>query len=257
MPRAAIAVLVASIALMLWPSSEALARSSFGVQLNLQLGVPLSSYADSVTILEPVTLETGEVQLPYIANLTHGGSAGVGIMLIFRNVELVADISALPWKEAILRYEGDRAAQASNPTQVNDAGVTYSSLSPEVGTDPPDSLTSPLVITTVGGSYRVYMNEGFIEPYFPIGGGLSWATLSPSIPSRFGLQMWGGAGVDFVIENLTFALDMRYQVMVTNSAFGIQQGANNAPITGDGVFSSLTSTLHWMTLKAGVRYSFN
>jgi hypothetical protein len=64
-------------------------------------------------------------------------------------------------------------------------------------------------------------------------------------------------GVDFVVEDLALALDLRYHFTLTNNAFGIQQGADNAKVTGDNVLQALTSDLHMLSLNLGVRYSFN
>jgi hypothetical protein len=112
-------------------------------------------------------------------------------------------------------------------------------------------------VTVIGAGYRIYLNEGFFEPYFPVGGGLALVNLSPSIGTRIGVQAWTGVGVDFVVEDLALALDLRYHFTLTNNAFGIQQGADNAKVTGDNVLQALTSDLHMLSLNLGVRYSFN
>jgi hypothetical protein len=254
--RALVACAAAALALAS-TAGDAWARSNFGVQVNLSLIEPLSTYVDSATLLQPTQLELGEVDLPYIADISGGTGLGIGLMLLFREIEVVLSIQFMPWKQAILRYEGDRAAVSSSPTQVNDAGVTYRALDPPQGAAPPEYLGDGLALTVIGGGYRVYLAEGFFEPYLPFGGGLALAQLSPSITSRVGVQLWGGAGVDFVIENLTFALDMRYHYTMTNHAFGIQQGADNARVTGEDVLSTLTSDLHMLSINVGARYSFD
>jgi hypothetical protein len=244
------------VGLAAW-GGEAQARSRFGIEVDLSLVFPVDVYVDSVKVIHPTLRGDGTVNLPYIGDLTNAGGLGLGVGLIFRNLEVLLEVRAMPWSQGVLQWAGTREAVQSSTTHVNDAGNTYLKLDPAQGVEAPLQSSDSLSLVTVGAGYRMYLAEGFFEPYLPFGGGAVWTSISPAVESRFGLHLWAGAGTDLSIESLSFVFDARYHYLITPSAFGIQEGSDAAAITGETVFDALSSDLHFFDFKVGVRYSFN
>lgn len=257
-PARALALFVPTVALVsLAMPQTSEARSKLGVQVQLSFLNPVSVYAESATLLQNVERGGVATSLPYIGDISNNGGIGIGLVITSRNLAFEYNLHVLPWGSAILHYGGDREATRSSSGQINDAGVTYMKLDTPAEEPNPVGEDDALSIQTFGASYRIYLSEGFFEPYIPVGGGIALASVSPNFSDRFGGYLNAGIAADLKIENIAFVFDLRYRYILTNNAYGTQQGSDVARVTGQSVLSALTSDLHMFTFDVGIHYSIN
>lgn len=248
-------------------SGTAEARPRFGVQLNLGLVTPLDDYVTRVSLIRTEEVAGETLDVPYLGNYSNSTGVNAALVVVLRDYEISAHWIAFPWSDTTLTYRGDRPARRINGTEVDDGGANYYPLEHEIVV-PHEELGASgdtLTIVTLGGGYRYYpfeeqLSELFgdrVEVYMPLGAGPTFARVTPGSKANIGAHMWAGVTSDVAIGDWAVVVDWRYNLMITERATGIPQGATNAAATDATIFSAMVSALHFVSWDLGLRYAFN
>ncbi len=254
----ALVAFAALVAVTVLAPSPAQARPKLGVELRLGLAIPFSRYVRT-TLVQLDREVNGTVQtLPYIADATNDGGLAASIGLTFRSVELSLNFFTFPWGQSHLRYQGDKAARViADQNRLDDAEVRYTALNPNQTTGP-IIPSDDLSVVTIDGGYRIYLTEGRIEAYVPVGGGLTLANERNRGENKIGIHVFGGVTTDLnIIRSLTLFFDARYHFLLTEDAVGVNQASQNAVTADENVLSALFSNLHFATFTVGMRYNID
>lgn len=244
-----IPALIAFATPMFW-AIEAQAQTRFGIELSVGQGAGSTSYIQNVTYLEDDQL--------FLADEVAGSGLNLNLAFVFTDLELSVDAVLFDRSKLELHHQSDQTGVPEDRIRpdgsVDDAGYTYSPISPTTIVVP-DRSRGSLLVTTVTGGWRYFILQGDIDIWVPLAAGLAITHVAEATrPWAFGAVGSAGLGFTFDIANpIALSAQARINAMITPTYGPQNDAARTSAQVNESTLSAAVSTMLYSTFGIGIQ----